>query len=169
MSGQSGWIPPSSRWARTTSSFRRGWREHVATEERQRCMRRVEALDRELSGRGGVQQPEAAALSALKQEENFALESQRAAALRVAEECDVTVALEEAKFAQWRKENMRRKHDYVPFAVKLLDVLAEKVSVKEITNEAKTDFKNVVDSMKSKAKHREDARTSAGEGSEGFK
>lgn len=32
---------------------------------------------------------------------------------------------------------MRRKHDYVPFAVKLLDLLAEKVSVKEITNEAK--------------------------------
>ncbi|CAB1115316.1 unnamed protein product [Ectocarpus sp. CCAP 1310/34] len=133
-------------------------RKHVATEERQRCMRRVEALDRELSSRGRVQQPEAAALSALKQEENFALESQRAAALRVAEECDVTVALEEAKFAQWRKENMRRKHDYVPFAVKLLDLLAQK-----------TDFDDVVESMKSKAKHREDARTSAGEGSEGIK
>ncbi|CAM9161013.1 unnamed protein product, partial [Ectocarpus sp. 13 AM-2016] len=125
----SGGIPQQ----RPTSSYR-AWREreqarHVATEERQRCMRRVEALDRELSGRGRVQQPEAAALSAVKQDENFALENQRAAAVRVAEECDVTVALEEAKFAQWRKENMRRKHDYVPFAVKLLDLLAEKTSM----------------------------------------
>ncbi|CAK4699998.1 hypothetical protein LEN26_005570 [Aphanomyces euteiches] len=36
------------------------------------------------------------------------------------------IAAEEQKRANWKKENLRRKHNYVPFVIKLLQILAKK-------------------------------------------
>eukprot|EP00903_Cladosiphon_okamuranus_P011874 g11155.t1 len=103
-------------------------RKQVAMEAKERCMRRLQALDQELSLVGADQNPEG----------RRELETQRAAELRSVAEFDVTVSNEDAKFAQWRKENVRRKHDYVPFAVNLFEALAKTAGFQDLLKSATT-------------------------------
>lgn len=56
---------------------------------------------------------------------------------RGAQEAQLELRAEEEKHANWRQENIRRKHNYVPFVFNLLSVLARKGKLRELVDQAK--------------------------------
>lgn len=67
--------------------------------------------------------------------------------------CNATIAEEESKFRQWKQENIRRKHNYVPLALRLLQALAEKNKLVDLVKNAKerNDTKNAAASKRKAA------------------
>lgn len=54
------------------------------------------------------------------------------------EEHQATIASEEAKFTNWREENKMRRHNYIPFIVAMLKVLAKKKKLGGLVEKART-------------------------------
>jgi len=53
------------------------------------------------------------------------------------QECQVGVAEEEEKRRQWKLENVRRRHNYIPFIMQMLKILAEKGELVSLIEQAK--------------------------------
>eukprot|EP00752_Nemacystus_decipiens_P018534 g16617.t1 len=111
-------------------------RRQVALEGKEGCVLRMEAIDQALSEEGNEGKED--------------LQSQRVEELHATEKFNLTIADEEAKFARWRKENVRRKQNYVPFAVALLSLLADKGTMQ-----------GQIDSAATKASERREAMAAA--------
>ena len=48
----------------------------------------------------------------------------------------MNIRTEEDKFAAWKQENMRRKHNYIPFVMALIKALAEKGKLAPMVDKA---------------------------------
>ncbi|CAM9427269.1 unnamed protein product [Chrysoparadoxa australica] len=90
-----------------------------------RCVRRKEAAEEALAGH-------LASVEAARGEGEGVH-----TALAEAERCRQIIHDEEVKFANWKSENQRRRHNYIPFAMTLLRQLAEKGHLRDLMEKGK--------------------------------
>jgi len=67
-----------------------------------------------------------------------ALQAQLAETEASLETCKNKLSAEDEKIAGWKMENIRRKHNYIPFVVNLLRILAERNQLKPMIEKAKS-------------------------------
>ena len=65
-----------------------------------------------------------------------AIEAELAATNSALESLSRSLAAEDERIAAWKMENIRRKHNYIPFVVNLFRMLAEKGHLKPMIDKA---------------------------------
>ena len=62
------------------------------------------------------------------------------------------IKIESQRYAKWEQENMRRRHNYIPFLFNLLTTLSKKDKLDDLITKAKTQEQARRDANKNKAK-----------------
>merc|ERR1712216_879008 len=75
-------------------------------------------------------------------------QTQRVEVMSKIEELEVNIKTEDDKFAAWKQENIRRKHNYIPFVMALMKVLAERGQLQPMVTKAKAKADEAAESAK---------------------
>ena len=102
---------------------------------------RIAAIQAAIDGGGNTAESDALALHGQPfglSTDAGALQAQLAEEAAALSECEAVINEEEAKFGRWKHENMRRRHNFIPFAIALLQALAKKGQLEPLMEKAAT-------------------------------